>query len=140
MQRKPCQKSISGCSSVMRVSGVKNTESKTIHSNFSEGKVMGSSPPSNGVGTQAKIVNNIKSPVRTRVFTSSSFNSKSVNSMLAKGNKVRILNSMVTLHQLHKGNHGEFTGTKKVAPMKLLILKMWGSMKTPNRLALVPHR
>ena len=42
---------------------------------------------------------NVKVPVRTRVFTNSLYNSKNVNSLLAKGNKVKTLKRMATYYE-----------------------------------------
>ena len=52
---------------------------------------MGGAKTDNGV--------NVKVPVRTRVFTNSLYNSKNVNSLLAKGNKVKTLKRMATCYE-----------------------------------------
>ena len=89
------------------VSSVKNAPSEHCSNSFNLTKVGGFSESASSGGTQLKNVNYVKSPVRTRVFTNSTLNKRSIDSMLAKGNKVRILNTMgASLHNPKKVNQG----------------------------------
>ena len=49
----------------------------------------------------------IRSPVRTRVFVNSAYNSRNVNCWLAKGNKARVLKTMTTCYESARQSRGE---------------------------------
>ena len=76
------------------MSSFKNALHVYSNSSFKQCDISGFSEYVSSEGTQHNNANHMKSPVRTRVFTNSSISSKSVNVMLAKSNKVRVLNAM----------------------------------------------
>ena len=68
---------------------------------------MGFSVASDCGGTKTKNVKNVNEPVRTRVFTNSLYSARNVNSLLARGNKTKILKTMATLHENTRLIQGE---------------------------------
>ena len=61
---------------------------------------------------EKKVVNidsgaRFRSPVRTRVFVNSAYNSRNVNCWLAKGNKARVLKTMATCYESARQSEGE---------------------------------
>ena len=101
------KKRISGCSSASQVSGVKHAASSQAHSVFSQSGKVGFNVASDCGGTKTDMVKKIKSPVRARVFTNSSYSARSVNPLLARGNKTKILKRMATFHTNSRLVQGE---------------------------------
>ena len=108
------KKRISGCLSASQVSGVKHAATSRALSVFSRNGKMGCNVASDCGGTKADIVKKIESPVRSRVFTNSSYSIRNVNALLARGNKTKILKRMATLHTNSRLVQGECNpvGTK----------------------------
>ena len=87
-----------------------STEDVVIANNnivASHSKVLGVSLP-----LKKRVVNTdsgpkIRSPVRTRVFVNSAYNSRNVNGCLAKGNKASALKTMITCYERARKSQGE---------------------------------